>query len=371
MIPPLYRSTPFGESTLRIERISASYRTAGRSDSGSTKAVDNISLEIDPNTILALVGPSGGGKTSLLLAVAGLLELTSGTIAFGDVRLDQLPPHRRSIAMMFQSGSLIPHQSLKRNIRGPSKKSFVASLFEGRDDAPEIVDELADFADISNLMHRRPEQVSGGQQRRAELIRCLASENPIRLLDEPLTALDQAMANQMMRCIRHRHQQIGGITVCVTHDFETAIRVSDRVAVIADGRVMQCDAAERLANDPGHLAVARICCSGPVAELTADFFDGLAKDGEQVIDRVLFDRAHCHPPGAIDDEQNTASCEVIACRSLGLQLFELTVQSASGKHANMVVFCDSTSRVQIGRWRVRACDQRLFDPGGRRIRVSL
>lgn len=375
---------------LRLTRLSGGFAAAGCSRPMSNDiSINDISLSVDPDQILALVGPSGGGKTSLLLAIAGLMPLRSGTIEFGQSRLDLLPPHRRSVAMMFQSNSLLPHQSLWQNIEGAISRSFIGSLAGGKKEALALARDFAESAGLKDCLDRRSENVSGGQQRRAELIRSMASGHPLRLLDEPLTGLDRSLARKMMRWIQQWHQRIGGVTICVTHDFAAAMQISDRVAVIDCGRVTQCDGAERLAKEPNHLVVARNCCLAPQQELGVEFIcrrpvwvDHIECDGGRAT-RVLFDWRACHPPTSgsttghssnnaaadVQPADGAVQIDVVRVRSLGLSVFELTAHSSDGQEDTIVVQCQSPENVTTGRWTVRVEDQRWFGDDGKRVRA--
>ena len=217
----------------------------------AVRAVDDLSLDIHRNEFFTLLGPSGCGKTTLLRMIAGLEQPTSGEVLLEGQPLQGLPPYRRPINTVFQSYALFPHMSVARN---------VAFGLEMRGLDPEAaarkVEEVLTLVRLEGLGERRPSQLSGGQQQRVALARALANEPRILLLDEPLSALDLKLRKQM-RLELKRLQKATGITfIFVTHDQDEALIMSDRLAVLSDGRILQVGTPEEIYQRPRSRFVA-------------------------------------------------------------------------------------------------------------------
>ena len=207
---------------------------------GALTALDRVSLEIRDREFFTLLGPSGCGKTTLLRAIAGFEALTEGTLRLFGQPLDHLPPNRRPVNTVFQHYALFPHMSVAQNV------AFgLEMLRRPRDEVERTVRRMLDLVQLGSMAGRRPGQLSGGQRQRVALARALATRPRVLLLDEPLSALDLKL-RQEMRVELKRIQEETGITfVFVTHDQEEALTLSDRIAVMSGGRVHQVgDAAE-------------------------------------------------------------------------------------------------------------------------------
>jgi ABC-type sugar transport system ATPase subunit len=200
---------------------------------GAVTAVDALDLEILSGEFVALLGPSGCGKTTTLLLVAGIYQPTSGTITFGDRRVDHLPPADRRIGMVFQSYALYPHMTVAQNI------AFPLDIQRGlpRREREQRVREAAELVRVSELLERRPGQLSGGQQQRVAVARALAKRPDILLLDEPLSNLDARLRSEMRAEIKRLQKEIGITAIFVTHDQGEALTMADRVAVMSSGRL--------------------------------------------------------------------------------------------------------------------------------------
>jgi len=216
-----------------------------RKQFGSVTAVDGVSLEIGDGELFTLLGPSGCGKTTLLRLIAGFHTLDDGEIWFGDRRIDGLRPYARNIGMVFQNYALWPHMTVKANIAYGLKMRKL----DGATIAERVAAGLRKV-NLAGLELRYPGQLSGGQQQRVALARALVLNPDILLLDEPLSNLDAKIRVQVRAEIRKLQKDLGITTVYVTHDQEEALSLSDRVAVIRDGRVLQVAPPKELYERP-------------------------------------------------------------------------------------------------------------------------
>jgi len=218
---------------------------------GSVAAVDRVSLEIGDGELFTLLGPSGCGKTTLLRMIAGFHPVDGGEIRFGERRVDGLAPYERNIGMVFQNYALWPHMTVAANVTYGLKLRKLS----GRDIAQRLDDGLRKV-NLTGLHERYPGQLSGGQQQRVALARALVLNPDILLLDEPLSNLDAKIRVQVRAEIRTLQRQLGITTIYVTHDQEEALSLSDRVAVMRDGRVLQVGAPKELYEQPVNRFVA-------------------------------------------------------------------------------------------------------------------
>jgi iron(III) transport system ATP-binding protein len=218
---------------------------------GGVTAVDSASLEVAEGELFTLLGPSGCGKTTLLRLVAGFHAPDAGEIHFGARRVDALPPYARNIGMVFQNYALWPHMTVRGNVTyGLRLRRLSAAEIESRLRAG-----LA-RVNLGGLEDRYPGQLSGGQQQRVALARALVLNPDILLLDEPLSNLDAKIRVQVRTEIRRLQRELGITTVYVTHDQEEALSLSDRVAVMRDGRILQTAAPKDLYERPTSRFVA-------------------------------------------------------------------------------------------------------------------
>jgi ABC-type Fe3+/spermidine/putrescine transport system ATPase subunit len=244
----------------------------------TTTAVDRVSLEIGDGELFTLLGPSGCGKTTLLRLIAGFYAVDGGEIRFGARRVDRLPPHQRNIGMVFQNYALWPHMTVRGNVTyGLRLRKLPAAEIERR-----LAAGLAKV-NLTGLEHRYPGQLSGGQQQRVALARALVLNPDILLLDEPLSNLDAKIRLQVRGEIRALQQDLGITTVYVTHDQEEALSLSDRVAVMREGRVQQVAPPKMLYERPVNRFVADFVG-------TNNFIPGVVKtlaEGHAVVDTPL------------------------------------------------------------------------------------
>jgi putative spermidine/putrescine transport system ATP-binding protein len=218
---------------------------------GSVAALDTVSLDIAAGEFVTLLGPSGSGKTTLLNILAGFIRLDRGAVHFGGQDVTLVPPHKRNIGLVFQNYALFPHMSVAENIAFPLRARNVAKA--------EIADKVRwalGLVKLDGFESRGADQLSGGQRQRVALARAVVFEPKIILMDEPLSALDKQLREHMQIELRHLHETLGTTTVYVTHDQREALTMSDRVAVLNHGRLIQLDTPRTLYDNPVDAFVA-------------------------------------------------------------------------------------------------------------------
>ncbi len=233
---------------------------------GAVTAVEELDLEARAGEFVALLGPSGCGKTSTLLMIAGIYRPTSGTIVFGERRVDQLLPKDRGIGMVFQSYALYPHMTVAENIGFPLELRRAVA----RAERERRVREAAALVQVAELLERRPGQLSGGQQQRVALARALVKRPDILLLDEPLSNLDARLRHEMRGEIKRLQKEVGITSLFVTHDQLEALTMADRVAVMRDGRLQAFATPEELYARPANHFVASFIGSPPMNFVAAE-----------------------------------------------------------------------------------------------------
>ncbi|MFE1169198.1 ABC transporter ATP-binding protein [Nocardiopsis sp. NPDC058789] len=214
-------------------------------------AVDELSLEIEDGEFLVLVGPSGCGKSTSLRMLAGLEEVDHGTIRIGDTDVTDLSPMDRDIAMVFQSYALYPHMTVGQNMGFALEMARV-----GKEERTRRVAEAAELLDLTPLLDRRPKALSGGQRQRVAMGRAIVREPRVFLMDEPLSNLDAKLRVSTRTQIAELQRRLGVTTVYVTHDQVEAMTMGDRVAVLKDGLLQQCDTPLGLYERPANAFVA-------------------------------------------------------------------------------------------------------------------
>jgi putative spermidine/putrescine transport system ATP-binding protein len=201
---------------------------------GAAFAVDNVTLDIKAGELIALLGPSGCGKTTLLRIIAGFIVQSEGHVLVGDRMIDELPPNRREVGIVFQNYALFPHMTIADNIAyGLAARGVPGAEQKAR------VNEMLALIKLDDIADRYPKQLSGGQQQRVALARALAVKPSILLLDEPFAALDKNLRLDMQIEVKRIQRLAGTTTVLVTHDQEEALSMADRVAVLNQGRLEQ------------------------------------------------------------------------------------------------------------------------------------
>lgn len=219
---------------------------------GETLVVKDLNLEIGRGEFLTMLGPSGSGKTTTLMMLAGFEVPTHGSILLEGRSIDNMPPHKRDIGMVFQNYALFPHMTVEENLAFPLK---VRKL--GRAEIEAKIKRALDTVRLGAYGKRRPGQLSGGQQQRVALARALVFDPKLVLMDEPLGALDKQLREQMQLEIKHIHEDLGITVVYVTHDQGEALTMSDRIAVFSDGVIQQLAAPAELYEQPQNAFVAQ------------------------------------------------------------------------------------------------------------------
>jgi multiple sugar transport system ATP-binding protein len=255
---------------IRCEGVTKSY--------GAVTAVSRLTLDIADREFMVFLGPSGCGKTTTLNVIAGLEQISEGDIWFDDRRVTLVPPHRREIAMVFQSYALYPQKTVFENIafglrlRGASKAEIAAK-----------VTAAAEELEIAHLLARRPHQLSGGQRQRVALGRALVRHPTAFLMDEPLSNLDAALRVSMRTLIKKLHRSMGTTFIYVTHDQAEAMTLADRITVMHNGVVQQVDTPDGIYNRPVNRFVA-----GFLGSPQMNFIDGaIAEEGAAFVHGAL------------------------------------------------------------------------------------
>ena len=212
---------------------------------GHVFALNNVSIDVKAGEFLTLLGPSGSGKTTLLMAIAGFNRPDSGGIYFGKQDVTISPPHKRGVGMVFQNYALFPHMSVFDNVAFPLKLRKIEV-----DEKHRRVTEALKKVQLTNFGERGIEQLSGGQRQRLAFARAFVFGPQILLMDEPLSALDKKLREEMQIELKQLHRQLGVTTVYVTHDQREALTMSDRIAVINDGELVQIGTPRDIYNNP-------------------------------------------------------------------------------------------------------------------------
>lgn len=233
------------EAFVKFDRVQKSY-------DGETLVVKDLNLDIAKGEFVTMLGPSGSGKTTCLMMLAGFETATHGDILLGGKPINNIPPHKRGIGMVFQNYALFPHMTVAENLAFPLE---VRSM--SKSEREEKVTRALDMVQMGAFGGRRPAQLSGGQQQRIALARALVFEPELVLMDEPLGALDKQLREHMQYEIKHLHERLGVTVVYVTHDQTEALTMSDRIAVFDDGRIQQLAAPSALYEAPENAFVAQ------------------------------------------------------------------------------------------------------------------
>lgn len=230
-------------ATVQLDDVTKSF--------GSAVAVDKASLLVPNGTFFSLLGPSGSGKTTLLRLVAGFLRPDSGIIRIGERRVNDVPPHKRNIGMVFQSYALFPHRTVLDNV------GFGLEMRgQPREEVVRRAREALEMVRLGARETAMPRELSGGQQQRVAIARSIAARPAVWLLDEPLSALDRKLRVEMQVELRTLQRQLGITALYVTHDQEEALAMSDRIAIFRDGRIAQQGTPRDLYDKPTDAFVA-------------------------------------------------------------------------------------------------------------------
>lgn len=256
----LYVRKPVPEKTLGPAQIEFCKVTKRY---GQIAAVKDVSLTVPRGEFLTILGPSGSGKTTTLMLLAGFAAPDEGDILIAGKSVAAVPSYRRDQGIVFQSYALFPHLTVRRNLEFPLEMRGIKAA-----ERTKRVDRILERVHLEDFCGRMPSQLSGGQQQRVALARALIADPPILLLDEPLGALDRSLREQMQGEIKSLHQEFGITTVCVTHDQEEALTLSDRIVVMRAGRIEQIDTPEALYDRPATRFVANFLGEANILEET-------------------------------------------------------------------------------------------------------
>jgi multiple sugar transport system ATP-binding protein len=337
--------------------------------SGGVTAVDDVDLTIESGEFMVLVGPSGCGKSTLLRMIAGLEEVTEGTIMIGDRDVTDLAPRARDIAMVFQNYALYPHMSVAKNLGyGLKVRKTPAAEIERR------VGEAARLLGLEDLLDRRPAALSGGQRQRVAMGRAIVREPAAFLMDEPLSNLDAKLRVQMRGEISSLQSRLGVTTVYVTHDQVEAMTMGHRVAVLKDGRLQQCATPRELYDRPTNTFVAGFIGSPSMnlirVPLSPDGHAMLNGKGLQLEERVKAAAAGREVivglrPEALEPADDGLAATVELVEELGSDAFARCTADLPGGETTLTVRIDPWKAPQRGgrvSLRPRAGQAHLFDP---------
>ncbi len=243
---------------------------------GAVSALDDVDLDVRAGEFLTLLGPSGSGKTTLLMVLAGFIRPDQGSLMFGTEQVIRLAPHKRDIGMVFQNYALFPHMDVAANIAYPLALRGVTGAEQKR-----RVEAALETVQLAGYAQRRVNELSGGQKQRVALARAIVFEPRIVLMDEPLSALDKQLRERMQIELRRLHERLGTTTVYVTHDQREALTMSDRIAVINQGRIVQLDAPQALYERPANRFVAEFIGESSLLEVQLDA-DGALCAGQRL-----------------------------------------------------------------------------------------
>ena len=273
---PTLAGSSANDAFVTFERVQKSY-------DGETLVVKDLNLTMPKGEFLTMLGPSGSGKTTCLMMLAGFETATHGEILLNGKPINNIPPHKRGIGMVFQNYALFPHMTVAENLSFPLEVRKI-----GKSEREEKVERALDMVQMGKFGSRRPAQLSGGQQQRIALARALVFEPELVLMDEPLGALDKQLRETLQFEITRLAHDLGITTVYVTHDQTEALTMSDRVAVFDDGRIQQLASPDVLYEQPQNSFVAQFIgenntMEGVVQEIKGDTCI-VRLDGGEVID---------------------------------------------------------------------------------------
>jgi len=383
-------------SSLSVKNISKGF--------GINKALVDVSLNIKPGEFVSLLGPSGCGKSTLLRIIAGLLNADQGDVALNDASILGLRPNERNIAMVFQNYALYPHMSVHDNIATPlmmssfpfwARQPLIRNFWPGNRSTNLSIDEkvlsAAKGLQIEMLLDRKPSQLSGGQRQRVALARAMVRSPAVFLMDEPLSNLDAKLRIQIREELSQLHKSLGATFLYVTHDQTEALTLSDRVAVMDAGQVLQFDTPQNLYQKPANLTVAQFIGSPQINcwEMKADSL-GRLNQGEWLVQGNLQLSVNSKVTLALRPEQIQVSLNA----SEFSQVVDLRVKArvtrlenhgpewifwaepTTGKPVPFIVRASTKSmpKISVGDilwlgWLLQDC--LIFDPQGQRLDINL
>jgi multiple sugar transport system ATP-binding protein len=363
----------------------AAFRGISKVFGKDIRAVDNLNLEIKPGEFMVLVGPSGCGKTTALRMIAGLEEATEGDLVIGDRKVNDVPPKDRDIAMVFQNYALYPNMTVYDNIAFSLKINELPGILwqifnsgkarEIKQSIDERVKEAARMLDIEKYLARLPKELSGGQRQRVALARAIVRKPKAFLMDEPLSNLDAKLRVQTRYELIRLHRELGITTIYVTHDQVEAMTMGQRMAIMRDGVLQQCDTPAEVYSRPANKFVAGFIGSPPMNFVDAVIADNKidtgsfqlplpagnpAKQGQRVSMGIrpedIYDKAL--PSSVTASPENTVTADVDVMELLGhqyityLMIGEHKLVASLPKETQIsqnsrAEFCVDTSRVHL------------------------
>ncbi len=234
---------------------------------GEKRVLDRLSLSVPSGRYLVLLGKSGCGKTTLLKIIAGLEAADAGRVTIGDRDMSGVPPRQRNVAMVFQGDALYPHLTIRQSLSLGLKRTLPGQELRRR------IDEATELVGIAQILDRKPHALSGGEQRRAAVAKAIVRRCAVRLLDEPLSALDANVRYEIGESLLRWHEKYPGTTIHVTHDGQEAMRMADEIAVIDDGRIVQCASPQAIYDTPVSRTVA-LSVGSPLISFVQARLDG-------------------------------------------------------------------------------------------------
>ncbi len=300
-----------------------------------------VCLDIPAGEFLTLLGPSGSGKTTTLNVIAGLIPTTGGHVRFDGQAVEKRPPHARDIGLVFQSYALFPHMTVGENVAFPLRARKVA-----KKDRRPVVERMLELVQLAGTADRPVSSLSGGQQQRIALARALAPSPSVLLLDEPMAALDKQLRESMQIELKRIHQEVGVTTVAVTHDQTEAMTMSDRVAIMRDGRLEQIDTPEVLYRRPATLFAARFLGETNLVSVRGGRLEGFGcpsptHGGTAVLRPEDFALASEAPVGL-----PTLSVQIVSASFQGSR-YRLDVDRGGGQERMIVTLPPTTAPEQI------------------------
>jgi multiple sugar transport system ATP-binding protein len=262
---------------VRLEHVTKAY--------GKKIAVEDLNMEFKEGELFSIVGAAGAGKSTILKMIAGIEKPTSGTIYFNERSVNDLPPQRRNVAMAFETYNLYPHLTVYKNIAFPLTTPKARANLTRRQER-ERVEEIADFLGIKRLLDRKPVQLSGGEKQRVSLARAMVRKAQVYLLDEPIAHLDARLKFSTQKSLKRMSRKMGTAIIYVTHDYREALGLSNRVAVLNNGRVEQVGTPKEIFDTPATDFVARFIGDPPTNLMDGEI---LKKDGQTCFRTADFD----------------------------------------------------------------------------------
>ncbi|HXR83700.1 MAG TPA: sn-glycerol-3-phosphate ABC transporter ATP-binding protein UgpC [Hanamia sp.] len=250
-------------ATVTLENISKIYDNTDKK-AGEKKAVDDVSFTVDDKELMVIVGPSGCGKSTLLRMIAGLEEISEGSLLIDGKRMNELSPRDRDIAMVFQNYALYPHMTVYENMAFGLRLKKIS-----KKEVKERVMQTAKLLEIEDELFRKPKTLSGGQRQRVAIGRAIIRRPKVFLFDEPLSNLDAKLRSQMRIELQKLHREINATMIYVTHDQTEAMTLGNRIVVLNKGKLMQLDSPMNLYNKPANRFVA-----GFIGSPAMNFIDG-------------------------------------------------------------------------------------------------